>query len=658
MPNEDDKKITAEFELTIKDEETPVTGNAVSASVYLVDGYEIQVKVPNIDESIDSSDMHNSSEQESEEPQTRNLYFQVSDYIKLPSVLEGLRTVYNGSDKSASDAYQSLKSYIEDNKGNPEAINNIISSLLGDIRTYYDRDTELKEVGQSQEEILDKILSVQNGEDISGLICTTIHEFAMKTLNDCGMEAVLIYGISNQGGHAGLLYKNTDGKYVFNNYDTSLVIESNSLKDAAAFVYKNSGGLGSRGYYSFVNGKVSYQEFALEQESAFGEKMDKSDYNFTTPTDIADISRNSSIKGRVSISTTGNLTAGADAVIVKNPDSNAEFRVSAEYKHNNETALMNNSQSFGVDAGYSKRKRNGTYFDVNTIVAHTSSSDMPTAEYSAFTPNQDAVNKMFEEIGEELGSKNLYTNEVREYLNSLRDSYLDKHPTLKGYMSLDKVSYLSSFIKTTIGNEGTFLESDKMSLKNRVQATFMGGMTFELQSSSTLPDARFIAEDELRLNNKTGNFVFNNSINAGLGADLRITSGDQKPGLSPVVKLNASTGAGYNASNFAIQAGAEAYGVVTRPSKEFGIRGGISAQYKPENSNVTFYGNARTTFETQNLTIGGFNEQTENKLTFDALIGAQVNSRTNIYAGYTKEINKLNPTKNISMFNVGLKLNF
>ena len=120
---------------------------------------------------------------------------------------------------------------------------------------------------------------------------------------------------------------------------------------------------------------MSYQEFALREESVFGKEMDKRDYNSNTPFD-SDVSGKSTIKANVVFSSQGNVSAVAEGKIAKsNEHSKSELGVSFGYKNNSETSLFQNSTSVGAKATYKKEIQTSDdttlYYDTKAISTYT-----------------------------------------------------------------------------------------------------------------------------------------------------------------------------------------------------------------------------------------------------------------------------------------------
>ena len=631
-----DKKTEVGFDLTIKNETQTVNGNIEDATT--IYGFSDSFKFP-----IQKQD-----------PATGKFSYEIitlnlSDYINKDGTLS-IKSLTN-TDGNGAKAYSDLKSYINTNKNNPELLEKSISNLLEEFWGLRDKDENHIKIGNSQEEIMDKIINAQ-GDNIEGFICMTMHEFVMKTLNECGINAVTLCGGTSDGSHATLLYQLEDGKYVWNNYGDKVVVSASNIKDAIVEIYKNSGELNSCGYYTIVDGKTSYQEFALEREAAFGDKMDKRDYQNLTPFDNKPDSTNS-INGRAEVSTLGNIKVGVDTTLgIEKNNKDAELTFNVEYKRNNETELFLNSQSFGIDSGYKsiKHKDNGrdVFFDVNLTSVYTTGK---TGALDYKIGNQNEVDQVESVVIKKLETLAALNGETCIIPTDIDFSVDSKH-------SSKNIKDFSTFIKTGAGFTSEITSSDNMSLKHAFQGSLLGGFTIGVNNSSIFGDTRILAEEGLQLQNKTGNVRLENTISGGLGVDLRLTGGAQKGSLSPVCKFNFGSGVEYsNQDNLTVGVGVQAYGVVTCPSKETGVEGNIYGIYRPQDTKVTIFGKLNAGMERQRLTLGGFNEQAENNIKINTAIGVQLNPKVSVQAGYSRELDKLNPTRNNSAVSIGCKIN-
>ena len=576
--------------------------------------------------------------------------------------LVDLRNVYLANGNSAEKTYQYLKDYITENKNNPEVLQKTVSRLLDNFVGMYDSNVEHKKVGENQTDILNKIINVPEDGELSGFICGSIHSFVMNALNDCGINAALLTGASIGGGnHATLLYQLKDGQYIFNDYGTNVVIEASNIKDAMREISKKSNSLESAGYLTLqTDGGNSYQEFAFEKEAAFGEEMDKRDYHSQTPFDI-DMPVTPSVSGNLELSTNGNISAQAGGSLVYgNSVKNTETALTLGFKKNNETAMFMNSQSAGLklehkglntDTGYS--------FDVKGIMSYTKGT-LGGCKYTIdSTAELKAENRMIKQIRSDLQQAG-FDNEKID--STIRNPYLPEELGSIALIEHTKFNYqpefLSTFINASATKKSTLLKTDNMELTNAIKASGYGGLTVRLNEEGSNGDIRLMAEDGLALKNTFKDCSLSNVISGGILADLK----QRNTGwnfLQPGVKFNAATSVAYSSNpNFGISAGAKVSSVVTPVDKDLGVEGSVQAVYKPENSKVVLHGEAQAGLYKQRLTIGGFNEQTENTKNFSVALGAQLNPRTSVSLRYNNERHALNKTRNNSSVTIGTRVTF
>lgn len=575
--------------------------------------------------------------------------------------VDDLKKFYNEHNQSAKETYEYLTNYIKENKENPELVKGTIDHLLGDFHLKYDENKNIGNVGANQEEILNKILNTNEEESLDNFICTTIHEFAMKALQDAGVNAVMMSGKMNgAGNHATLLYQVDDNKYVFNNYSQQLTVEANNIKDAIREVYKKSGSLENYGYIKLQDGSnMSYQEFALKEESVFGKEMDKRDYNSNTPFD-SKVDGKTAIKANVEFSSQGNISAVAEGAIVKNNDnSKSELGVSLGYKNNSETSLFQNSTSVGAKATYKKETQTSDdttlYYDAKVISTYTKGNLNDVSYHGDSYENpKEVFYSQIENQMKEAGYGDDKLAEVKQEIDKLNMNRI-----ILGNYANSVPTYISNFIKGGFGLKKDLVKTDKTMVTNATQASLYGGVVVGTESNGSGTgigaDARVALEDGIQVKNQVGKYTFENTLNAGVVGDLKYTSGKQQGGVMFGTKLNASTSATYNEKNWNVGGEASIYNVTTSSAVErggnIGFRGGIRT-----NSGMNIFGQANIGVEKQNLRLGGFNQQTENKVKFNTAIGAQINPNTTVTIGYSQTKDMLNSTRNNNTFNVGVRV--
>ena len=572
--------------------------------------------------------------------------------------VDDLKKFYNEHNQSPKETYEYLTNYIKENKDNPELVQGTIDHLLGNFSGMYDGNHNYDNVGTNQEEVLDKILNTNEGDSLNSFICSTIHEFAMTALQDAGVNAVMISGkMQGSGNHATLLYQVDKNKYVFNNYSTQFTIEADNIKDAIREVYKNSGSLENFGYIALQDGsKMSYQEFALREESVFGQEMDKRDYNSNIPFDFK-VDGKTAIKANLEFSSQGNVSAVAEGTIAKsNEHSKSELGVSFGYKNNSETSLFQNSTSVGAKATYKKEIQTNddtkVYSDTKVISTYTKGNLNDVSYFKEGEMPINVIQSQIESLMKEAGCGADIIEKTKQQLAEI------DIPVVGAYEN-NIPTYISNFIKGSFGIKKDLVKNDKTTVTNATQASLYGGVVVGTESKGNGTaiggDARITVEDGVQVKNQVGKYTIENTLNAGVVGDLKYTSGKQQGGVMFGTKLNAGTSATYNEKNWSLGANASIYNVTIPSAVErggnIGFKGGIRT-----NSGMNIFGQANVGIEKQNLRVGGFNQQTENKVKFNTTVGAQINPNTTVTVGYSQTKDKLNSTRNNNMFNVGVKV--
>ena len=302
-----------------------------------------------------------------------------AEYLKKFSLDEMRERINNG--ESLDRVYDDLTKFIMENKDqNPDVVQRAIAQLLGNVDDHYDHGTDnwlgisgytRTHQGDSAKEILGKIVNTQEDQEIHGLVCSTIHEFGMRLLEDCGITATMLAGGTGSSNHTCLLWKRSDGKYVQSNYDDSYTLEATNMKDAAREVYKRKLGLLNNGYIYFIDNDGSYQEFAMKEEAVWGEELDKRDYNNQSVFDRT-IASKPSITGNVTVSNKGSVSAEVKGTLAYGNDTvSKETSYSVGYKKSGVTSLADSSTSVGFKLEHKSEKEleNGKKFTETKVVA-------------------------------------------------------------------------------------------------------------------------------------------------------------------------------------------------------------------------------------------------------------------------------------------------
>ena len=284
-------------------------------------------------------------------------YDEKSKYLEMFSI-DKMRERFEGGEK-ISDICFDLKNFIIENKDtNPDLVQIAISHLLDNAEHYYDKGTDnwlhisgftRKHQGNSSEEMLLKLMNTKNSECLSGFVCSTISEFGMHVLEECGINAVMLCGDGGDSNHTTLLWQRSDGKFVQNDYGFSHLLNATNIKDAAREVYKNNLGLSTNGYIYFVDEHGSYQEFSMKEEAVWGRELDKRDYNNQSVFNH-NVNSKSSINGNVHFSNRGAVEAevsGSLAYQNEDKTKSKETTFALGYKKSGVTSLADSSVSIG-----------------------------------------------------------------------------------------------------------------------------------------------------------------------------------------------------------------------------------------------------------------------------------------------------------------------
>ena len=116
-----------------------------------------------------------------------------------------LKDAYIKGDLSKAELYDNVKHIIKDNANDKDALNDIVCTILRQFNNHYDHDYGHKKTGDNGQEMLGKIMSVPDGEELDGFVCIEIHEAVMNILHDCGINSVVLSGGSDGANHATLL---------------------------------------------------------------------------------------------------------------------------------------------------------------------------------------------------------------------------------------------------------------------------------------------------------------------------------------------------------------------------------------------------------------------------------------------------------------------
>ena len=571
------------------------------------------------------------------------------------TTIANLRKVYEDSGNSLDDTYNYLLNEI---KSSPENLISLIQFLCGTSVELYDKDVNFLDLGNGKE-VLNKILSTPEGECLEGFICTEIHGFVMKVLHDCDIPAIILIGnVPSQGGHATLLYQLSDGKYVYNNYGSTFVIDAPSLIDAAKVVYKNIDcQLESAGYIHFKDEKNSYTKFAFEQEALWADEMDKFNYNSNTifDDDISGDTFNFKVIGE--FSNLKNVNADIQTLFVKEKEnSRDETSLSLGYKNNNETSLYKESETIGAKVNYKKLIENDdtkVFFNFKGIIQHLNGKRVFS-------------DKMPENV--DLYDQDNFERTCIEYLNAQGQYYdsnsIDFHNITREVdpkkiyhnNGLDVDSHnLLTFINGGVNYTKKLVETSDSSVENCSGINLNGGFNM-CDTKYGIPDLRVTIENGSKLTNKNENITTENYITVGYVGDLKCTLGAQKLGIQSGIKLNAGTKIEVcNAKKDSFGVQLEGNCVALKPYQNYGCSAAFYGNYSL-GTKGELYGILSCGYEKQDLNLGEYTGANIQESMLGLALGARVKN-ADVALGYKKSINNINHTYDASILSLGVKFN-
>lgn len=581
---------------------------------------------------------------------------------ELYITLSSMRNDYKNG-KSTKEILNHLVQDIITHKDDSLYIIKTLSNIAGGLSDNYDSQKRHYYQGSTAEEILEKILSLEEGEELNGFVCMNIHELVAKIIDRCGMNAVIFSGkMYKNEKHATLLYQLEDGKFVYTNYNNAMYLEAPNIKEAALMIYHNSADLESFGYIKFLDDNCSYQEYALKDEAVWGRELDKRDYNRENPLNFK-LDSNSGVKALYNISTAGNMSAEIKGTLgYSNSIKERETSLSLGYKKTQNTSCFDKATSLGLKIehkGIDKKHNSETFFGLK-FVADDTKGELPGREFTYLSQEDCDMwnNYVYREI-EALNFQGL-SNENVDKINTLASQILcisaDNYNNIRhGYTS----EHITSFLKGEAGKKTTLFSNKNVELNNAYKCSLIGGLDYgTTEKASVGGDVRILLEDGFGIANKIGKSELKNNISFGAIADQKYTGGAQKGGVQIGTKLNGETSfTTLLSKNTVFGVNGQAYTTVTKPATELGTEINIFGTHKPNASKVTFYGNISAGLEKQNLRIGGFDNLTENVRTIGMSAGAQISKNVSIGVGYNGYFDLINNTKNRSTFNVSAIVN-
>ncbi|MGN0017975.1 MAG: hypothetical protein ACI37S_02930 [Candidatus Gastranaerophilaceae bacterium] len=503
---------------------------------------------------------------------------------------------YLNNGHSAEETYNYLVDNLKTNKDNPEYVQKVVDNLLYHISYMYDTDISYKPVAETKEKTLETFLKNTNNDDVDGAICATMHGFMKDVLNDAGIPAVLLASKmytdnkkDNFGGHATLLYKMGENKYVHSNYGETTVVEADNIKSAVKQLFKQSDELtGERGYILLLgNDGETYDEFIFQDEAAYGQDIEKSNH----VKENAFLGDNVKDKSSLDFNVDYNSKADASNVEAKGtiaiPKKNVSIDIGMAYKNAGETELMLNSKSYGamVDVNYKK----------------------------------------------DFGKDNN---------QSIKMNLDTKVSTIQGETEYNNYNTFVLKGGFDFGYENKFFENDTTTLTGGVKASVVGGGL--PHSKIGLGDYRLSTEAGLAMENKLGSIgKLNTEISAGFIGDLnKLNYTYQNIGMTPGFKANVKTALTLKPSDNALgMIDAQGYYIKTNTVEHYGASAGIGGAYKVSDD-FTAFGKINLDYNRKDINIGLFNETFDNDLNLNANIGAKLTDNTSVNFNFQEDLRK------------------
>jgi|GEM_PF-4361027 len=194
--------------------------------------------------------------------------------------MNGILELHKSQGHSSSETYDMLVAYGKDAKNNPEALKAFMRDLISLLNQKYDDKKALASAG-SNRDILEQYMN-QRGS-VKNLICGPIAEFAVRFLNEIGVDAAVVSGqMLSQGGknsgHAIVMYKVDSQHYTFMGGSAdNFIVTAPNIDIALKNAFKMSQAMSSSGYVT-VQGLEKgeyYSRFMFSDEAAFGQDLDR-----------------------------------------------------------------------------------------------------------------------------------------------------------------------------------------------------------------------------------------------------------------------------------------------------------------------------------------------------------------------------------------------
>ena len=583
--------------------------------------------------------------------------FPIESKENVPFGLGDLQKMYDHNGGNTQEIYDQMKQYIMDNIDNERAIQYLMGNFCSSLSRMYTDDGHYVDYGDDVPEVFGEILSRPKGDMGKSFVCMNIAQLGMDVLHDCGIDAVILSGLSeSRGGHATILYKSGDGKYTHIDYGTVKEITAPSMKEAALTVYSKSKGLCSNGKIAFIDNNKSYSECALEDVAVWGDELDKRDYNSENVNDKYYVEK-SRVSVGVDYSTSKDVSARVEYTKANVDEGHiGNLTAGAAMRKDGKSALFNSSESAGfkleykgVNIGDKTKTHSGIKAIGNYVSGEIEGRDVTTMFYS-----RDSFMESMAPAYEEFGAMGFSEDEISF---AIEHAYKNANLDNTKYKPDERIQYITAFLRGYFAVESDLVKTDNVEVSNMAEASVTGDVTSALATELPIAfDYRLAVEDGVKFAMKKSNTDFSTSLSAGALFDCQRTTGRQIPKFSPGLKLN--TGSVFETrvgDNLSAGGSVSGYAVFTAPAADYGATANTFVSYK--NSDNIFTASAGVGFDYQKMHIGGFDEVTENNRSFNVSLSAQ-NKDNTFYVGYNGKIDNINNTRNKSTFNVGYRRTF
>lgn len=487
-------------------------------------------------------------------------------------------------------------------KNDKESFKTLVNSILQAGNSHYDYEQKYDKIADSQAEILEKFLTA-NGS-IDNAICSTIHGFMMDTMHELGIDAVITPGTEG-GGHATLLYKLEDGKYIFNDYGTSTEINADNIIQAAKISTRETDFNNFGGYTQILgDGSDYYQEYSFKDEAAYGDEIDSKNSNKTTAFKNDNIKEKSGFNFYYDRKSDIKQDKFGGDIKFANEDAQVKASVGVQYRQTEAvTDNFNGSSSIGIKGEIAKN------FDLGDKGQITADATVISNSITGTTNKVEKYSLFKEQVGVAY-SKDVYKEKDLTLTNAVRFS-----------------------------EDVSFGKTDNFSHVN---------------------DIKLQLEDGVRAKKENDNVTFETLINAGIIANYGISDfANQTIILNLGGKANIASSVDYALSdNSNLKASADGFFSADKNHANYGANAEIGIKKNFYNPHAVYPNSSIEaaigySFERTDINVGGFNQNVQNEHSIHARAVFDLGEKMDIYGNYNLELTKIQ-----HKISVGMKYNF